>query len=320
MAVRTVAGRSQAAAPVRRGPRAAAAAVAAHRARRGRRLRHRGRLPAALPRDADHGGAPAARALRRELPAAPLRLVQPHQHVGRRVRHHVRRAGEPGDRGRRHPARAAGGPARRLLHVPAPVPRPRRLPAPRAGHADAPADRADRGHLQGVPRLRAARRQPRLVTHPGQRRIQSRVRGLDPERLHLLDPGRARAGRDGGRQQPPGRAVPDHAAAGDAGRGDRADLHLHRGVERVHLGSHPHHQQRRLPAHGAPGLVHRPVHGGLAAPVRRLGRGHHPGVHPVRPHRGPGGGRPDGRLESSSRSAVALAHRVVQIRPSSSTA
>ena len=29
----------------------------------------------------------------RELPAAPLRLVEPHQHVGRRVRHHVRPCG-----------------------------------------------------------------------------------------------------------------------------------------------------------------------------------------------------------------------------------
>jgi predicted nucleic acid-binding protein len=48
----------------------------------------------------------------------------------------------------------------------------------------------------------------------------------------------------------------------------------------------PHHQRQRLPAHGAPGLVHRPVHGGLAAPVRRLRRGHDPGFHPVRPLEG----------------------------------
>src|SRR5690348_16876990 len=34
---------------------------------------------------------------------------------------------------------------------------------------------------------------------------------------------------------PAWRAVPGHAAAGDARRGDRADLHLHRGLERVHL-------------------------------------------------------------------------------------
>jgi ABC-type glycerol-3-phosphate transport system permease component len=117
-----------------------------------------------------------------------------------------------------------------------------------------------------------------------------------------------------------GRVVPGHAAAGHAGRGDRADLHLHRGVERVHLGPGPHHQQRRLPAHGAAGLVHRPVQRGLAAPVRRLRGGHHPGVHPVRPHRGACGGRPHRRLgQVGSLAAVALAHRVVQTRPSRST-
>jgi multiple sugar transport system permease protein len=88
----------------------------------------------------------------------------------------------------------------------------------------------------------------------------------------------------------------------------------------VHLRARPHHQRQRLPAHGAPGLVHRPVHSGLAAPVRRLRRGHDPGVHPVRPHRGPRSRRPHRRLgQVGSLAAVALAHRVVQTRPSRST-
>ena len=65
------------------------------------------------------------------------------------------RAGQPGGRRRRHPAGAAGGAARGVLHGPAPVPRPQRVPAAGAGHPDVPADRADRRHLQGVPRLRA---------------------------------------------------------------------------------------------------------------------------------------------------------------------
>ena len=50
------------------------------------------------------------------------------------------------------------------------------------------------------------------------------------------------------------------AAARHARRRHRADLHVHRGLERVHLGAHPHHQHRRLPADRAPGLVHRGVH------------------------------------------------------------
>ena len=58
------------------------------------------------------------------LPAAPLRLVQLHQHVGVRVRHHVQRAGHPGDRARLDVPRPARRDARGVLHRPAQVPRP----------------------------------------------------------------------------------------------------------------------------------------------------------------------------------------------------
>ena len=40
-------------------------------------------------------------------------------------------------------------------------------------------------------------------------------------------------------------------------------------------------QQLDHPADRPAGLVHRPVHGGLAAPVRCVPGGHHPGAHPV---------------------------------------
>ncbi len=81
------------------------------------------------------------------------------------------------------------------------------------------------------------------------------------------------------------------------GPGHRADLHVHRGLERVHRGAHPDHQQRGHPADRPAGLVHRAVHGGLAAPVRRVPGGHHPGAHPVRTDRAARGGGADGGLD-----------------------
>ncbi len=49
----------------------------------------------------------------------------------------------------------------------------------------------------------------------------------------------------------------------------------------------------RVPAHGRDQQLHRPVLGGLGAPVRRLGDRDHSGDHPVRLHRGKGRRRPD---------------------------
>ena len=69
---------------------------------------------------------------------------------------------------------------------------------------------------------------PDAVADHRQRRLQPRLRGLDPQRLLLLDPGRARGGGHGRRPRPGRRPAADHAAAGRAGHRDRADLHLHR--------------------------------------------------------------------------------------------
>ncbi len=48
--------------------------------------------------------------------------------------------------------------------------------------------------------------QPDHLADPRQRRLQPRVRGVDPQRLLLVDPGRARGGRDGRRHEPARRA------------------------------------------------------------------------------------------------------------------
>src|SRR4029077_21019161 len=44
------------------------------------------------------------------------------------------------------------------------------------------------GIYKGVPRFRAAEPQPGLVADPRQRRLQPRLRDLDPQRLHRVDP------------------------------------------------------------------------------------------------------------------------------------
>ena len=115
--------RARAREPRQRRPRAAARRQDGRH--RGRRLHHRRHLPAALPGDADHRAAAAAGAAGPRLPAAPLRLVEPDQHVGLGLRHHHQPAGQPRGRRRRdHPGRC-WSPARGLLHGPAPVPGPR---------------------------------------------------------------------------------------------------------------------------------------------------------------------------------------------------
>ena len=88
--------------------------------------------------------------------------------------------GRRGDR-----ACLVGGTSCRVLHRAAQVSRPVGILAARSGDSDVPADRHARRYLPGVLQLPSA--EHRMVVDPGERWIQSGVRSLDPERLHLVD-------------------------------------------------------------------------------------------------------------------------------------
>ena len=137
---------------------------------------------------------------------------------------------QPGDRRRRHRARAAGRAARRVLHRPPPVPRPQACSCcwcwPPRCSSRPPCWSASSGSSPTRPA-------PTLCADPHQRRLQPRLRGVDPQRLLLLDPRRARGGGHGRRPQPHRRDAPGHDPAGRARHRHRADLHLHLRLERV---------------------------------------------------------------------------------------
>ena len=152
---------------------------------------------------------------------------------------------------------------------------------------------------------------PLIVADAGQRRLQPRLRGLDPERLLLLHPGRARGGGHGRRHEPARRAVPDHPAAGDARHRHRADLHLHRRVERAarRADVHPGPAQRAAAADRQSQQLHRPVLDRLGPRVRRFGDRDAAGHRAVRADRGQGRRRAHRRARSSSGAADVVRRR-----------
>ena len=220
------------AASVRRAPRAPAAHPAPAHPQRPR-LRHRHHLPAAVRRDGDHGAAAerpscstATTCCRRTSPSPTSPRIW-----ATRLRRQPR--DQPADRRRLHRARAAGRASRRLLHRAPPLPRagPRFLLLVLATQMFQPA-----AMLVGIQREFTTFDLPaHALAHPRQRRAstwRSRCGSSTPTSRRSRSSSRRR--RWSTAPAGSGRSAADHPAAGRAGHRHRADLHLHRRLERVH--------------------------------------------------------------------------------------